>query len=197
MPAKDGKVDWQSGVGTGPYSMVKYEPGVVGEGKRYANYHRETYFDEIEVRTILDVAARRSALRVGQCRLHRPRRSEDVGRLESSGNAKLAEVAGFAHYVAPMITTMAPFDNKDVRLALKYAIDREEIVKKVLLGHGTAGNDNPIAPGVPFSHDPATKHVYDPEKVKFHLKKAGLEPAQSRPLGGGCGLCRRPSTRRS
>ena len=66
---------------------------------------------------------------------------------------KLSEVAGFAHYVAPMNCTMAPFDNVDVRMALKYAIDREDIVKKVLLGHGSPGNDNPIAPGVPFSAD--------------------------------------------
>lgn len=174
MPSADGKVDWQSGVGTGPYSMVKYEPGVRGEGKRYANYHRETYFDEIEVRTIIDVAARMNALASGDVDFIDRVDLKTSGRMEQGGNAKLAEVAGFAHYVAPMITTMAPFDNKDVRLALKYAIDREEIVKKVLLGHGTPGNDNPIAPGVPFSHDPATKHTFDPDKVKFHLNKAGL-----------------------
>ena len=174
MPAKDGKVDWQSGIGTGPYAMTKFEPGVRGEGKRFANYHRETYFDEIEVRPIIDVAARMNALATGDVDFIDRVDLKTSGRMESGGNAKLAEVAGFAHYVAPMNVTMKPFDNKDVRLALKYAIDREEIVKKVLLGHGTAGNDNPIAPGVPFSKDPATKHVYDPDKVKFHLGKAGL-----------------------
>lgn len=174
MPSQDGKVDWQSGVGTGPYSMVKYEPGVRGEGKRYANYHRETYFDEIEVLTIIDVAARMNALSSGNVDFIDRVDLKTSGRMASSPNIALAEVAGFAHYVAPMIVTQKPFDNKDVRLALKYAIDREEIVKKVLLGHGTAGNDNPIAPGVPFHKDPATKHVFDPDKVKFHLGKAGL-----------------------
>ncbi|MBL8708600.1 MAG: ABC transporter substrate-binding protein [Rhodospirillaceae bacterium] len=178
MPAADGKVDWQSGVGTGPYEMTKFEPGVRGEGKRYANYHRETYFDEIEILTIIDVAARSNALSAGSVDFIDRVDLKTSGRMASGGNVDLAEVSGFAHYVAPMNCTMAPFDNKDVRLALKYAIDREEIVKKVLLGHGSPGNDNPIAPGVPFSHDPATKHTFDPEKAKFHLKKAGLSSLQ-------------------
>lgn len=174
MPAAEGKVDWQSGIGTGPYAMTAFEPGVRGEGKRFANYHRETYFDEVEVRTIIDVAARMNALTSGNVDFIDRVDLKTANRLASTGNVSLAEVAGFAHYTAPMNVTMAPFDNKDVRLALKYAIDREELVQKVLLGHGAAGNDNPIAPGVPFSHDPATKHTFDPEKAKFHLKKAGL-----------------------
>jgi peptide/nickel transport system substrate-binding protein len=44
----------------------------------------------------------------------------------------------------------------------------------VFLGHATPGNDNPIAPGVKFATDPTPKYVYDPEKAKFYLKKAGL-----------------------
>ena len=54
----------------------------------------------------------------------------------------------------------------DVRNALKYSLDREEMLKKVFLGHGKVGNDNPIAPSVKFAVDPEPKHVYDPEKAK-------------------------------
>jgi peptide/nickel transport system substrate-binding protein len=68
-----------------------------------------------------------------------------------------------------------PFDNRDVRTALKWAINREEIVKKVLLGHGIPGNDNPVSPKLKFASDPTPKYTYDPEKAKFHLKKAGME----------------------
>jgi hypothetical protein len=67
-----------------------------------------------------------------------------------------------------------PFDNADVRMALKYAIDRDDIVKKIFLGHGTVGNDNPIAPVVKFAIDTMPKHSYDPDKAKSYLKKAGL-----------------------
>jgi peptide/nickel transport system substrate-binding protein len=61
-----------------------------------------------------------------------------------------------------------------VRTALKYAVNRQDIVDKVFLGHATPGNDNPIAKSVKFAIDPEPKFTYDPEKAKFHLKKAGL-----------------------
>ena len=174
MPSADGKADWQSGIGTGPYSLTGFEPGVKGAGKRFGNYHGTSYFDDITVLSVVDVAARTNALMAGEVHyIDRPD-LKTAEQLATAFNIKLSEVAGFAHYVAPMNCTMAPFDNNDVRLALKYAINREEIVKKVLLGHGFAGNDNPIAPGVPMSVELGTKHTYDPDKAKFYLKKAGM-----------------------
>ena len=175
MPAKDGKADWQSGVGTGPYVLDRFEPGVRTTGKRYANYHRETYFDEIEVLSVADVAARMNALVTGEVDFIDRVDLKTVALLRREPRLDISEVNGWAHYVAPMNTTVAPFDDNNVRLALKYAVNREEIVQKVLQGHGTVANDSPIAPGVPFYADPKTKHTYDPDKAKFYLKQAGLD----------------------
>ena len=55
---------------------------------------------------------------------------------------------------AMMNVTMAPFDNADVRNAVKYAIDREAIIKQVFGGIGTPGNDNVVAPSVKFAVNP-------------------------------------------
>lgn len=72
-----------------------------------------------------------------------------------------------------MPTDVAPFTDNNVRLALKHAIDREELVKRVLHGYGAVGNDNPLSPAYDMFVDlPQT--TYDPDKVKFHLGKAGL-----------------------
>jgi peptide/nickel transport system substrate-binding protein len=38
----------------------------------------------------------------------------------------------------------APFDNADLRMALKLAIDREDMLDKILRGYGSVGNDFPI-----------------------------------------------------
>ena len=38
MPEKDGKPDWASGIGTGGYILVNFEPGVRTELKRNPNY---------------------------------------------------------------------------------------------------------------------------------------------------------------
>lgn len=55
-------------------------------------------------------------------------------------------MASGAHQTLPMHTDVAPFDNPDVRLALKYAFDRDKVLSQIQLGHGTLGNDHPVAP---------------------------------------------------
>ena len=175
MPVVDGKVDWESGVGTGPYAKSSYEPGVKFEGKRFANYHGVTYFDEIEVLSIVDVAARMNALITGEIDFADRADLKTLPMLSQRPDVKVSEIAGFAHYTAPMNCTVAPFNDRNVRLALKYAVDRKELVDKILLGHGAVGNDNPLAKGVPFHAEPKVQHSYDPDKVKFYLKAAGLQ----------------------
>ncbi len=73
-----------------------------------------------------------------------------------------------------MFVDQAPFDSNDVRLALKYGIDRDQIMQKILRGHGTIGNDHPIGPTLPYWAD-LEQRQYDPDKAKHHLKKAGLD----------------------
>jgi len=59
-----GKIDAMSGVGAGAYAIENYEQGVRAKLKKHANYWRSDYghFDEVEVLTIADVAARTNAL---------------------------------------------------------------------------------------------------------------------------------------
>jgi peptide/nickel transport system substrate-binding protein len=174
LPSKDGKANWQDGIGLGPYKKTAFDPGVRGAATRFENFYKPANFDEVEILTIIDVAARTNALTSGDVNFIDRVDLKTVAQLKRNPRIKIAEVAGFAHYVAPMDCRAKPFDNNDVRLALKYAIDRQQIVDKVLLGHGSPGYDNPIAQGVPYAVVPKSKHAYDPEKAKFHLKKAGL-----------------------
>ena len=159
------------------------------EGKRFANYHGQTYFDEIEVLSIVDVAARMNAVMAGEVDFVDRADLKTLPMLASNPEVTVSEIAGFAHYTAPMNCTVAPFNDRNVRLALKYAIDRKELVDKILLGHGTAGNDNPIAKGVPFHADPKAQHAYDPDKVKFYLKSRGTGDIEGRSFDRRCGLC--------
>src|SRR5262249_45113297 len=61
----------------------------------------------------------------------------------------------------------------DLRLALKYAIDREEMVKRVLLGYGKVANDQPIPSSDPNYAD-IPQRKYDPDRAKFHWNKSGF-----------------------
>jgi len=94
--------------------------------------------------------------------------------LKRNPNVVINEVTGTQHFTMPMFTDVTPFNNKDVRLALKYAIDREAMVSKILLGHGRPGLDSPITPANRYFSSELKPRPYDPEKAKFHLKQAGL-----------------------
>jgi peptide/nickel transport system substrate-binding protein len=177
MPANEGGgVDWESGIRTGPFVLDSWEPGVRAKLTRNPNYHKEglPYFDEVEFLSITDIAARVNALTTGEVHwIGRPD-LKTLHLLSRNPNLAITEVTGYAHYTLPMNVTIPPFDNVDVRQALKWALDREDIANKVFLGHASPGNDNPIAPSIKFAIDPQPRHVYDPEKAKFHLQRAGL-----------------------
>jgi peptide/nickel transport system substrate-binding protein len=87
---------------------------------------------------------------------------------------QIINVAGTKHYSIPMLTDREPFNNNDVRLALKYAIDREHLVMEILRGYGSLGNDHPIAPTQKYYASELPQRGYDPDKARFHMKKAGM-----------------------
>jgi peptide/nickel transport system substrate-binding protein len=177
MPANaDGTADWKSGVRTGPFVFGSYEPGVRAKLKRNANYHHEgkPYFDDVEFLTIADITARNNALTTGEVHWIGRTDLKTLNLLTRNPNLEIVEVTGYGHYVYAMDTTVPPFDNADVRSAIKWAINRDEITQKVFLGHGIPGNDNPVAPSVKFASNPQPKYTYDADKAKFYLNKAGM-----------------------
>jgi peptide/nickel transport system substrate-binding protein len=172
----EGNADWQSGIGTGPYKIEAHDPGVRSEMSRHANYHKsdQAHFDAVVTTVVNEVNARQTALITGQFDAISDVDLKTVKLLGRDRNIEIDEVPSGAHGTIPMFCDRAPFDNVDVRLALKYAIDRDAVVQKVLLGHGTKGNDHPIGPTLPYWAD-LPQREYDPDKAKHHLKKAGAE----------------------
>lgn len=178
MPRNDdGSADWQSGIRTGAYKLERFDPGVKSVFTRNPNYHKpdRAHFDAVEALCVSDVTARTSALLSGDVDYIDRADLKTLARLRSNPELTVNEVTGFGHYVFAMNTQAAPFDNPLVRLAIKHSLDRQEIVDKVLLGHGTIGNDNPVARTIKFAVDPQPRHTYDPAKARDLLKQAGLE----------------------
>ena len=177
VPAGVSGQEFEKGVGTGAYMLVEHDPGNRILCKRNPNYWTDDrgHFDEVETLGINDTAARTNALRTGEIDVMNEPDVKTVHLLAKEAALAISEVIGTQHYTLPMDTTIAPFDNNDVRTALKYAINREEIVDKVLRGHGLIGNDQPIGPANRY-HDPdLEQREYDPDRAKHHLKKAGLD----------------------
>jgi peptide/nickel transport system substrate-binding protein len=169
-----GKDNPTEGIGTGPYKVTVNEPGVRLGAEKFANYWRDDrgFADQIEIIIINDATARTAALQGGQVDMINRVEPKIVELIKRVPGVTIQNVAGKGHYVFIMHCNTAPFDNNDLRLALKYALDREEMVQKILMGYGTVGNDTPINKAYPLFTE-MEQRKYDPDKAAFHYKKSG------------------------
>ena len=176
IPAKaDGTADWESGTGAGPYEITSHKPGIGTTYKRHDGWHREgAYFDEIEMVGLNDPNARQTALITGDVDAITSVDLKTAALLGRNPNIVLENVPSGSAITLPMFCDVAPFDNLDVRLALKYAVDRQDLVDKIMFGTATVGNDYHVSAGMPYAPTDIPQRPYDPDKAKFHLKKAGM-----------------------
>ena len=157
--------------------MKKFEPGVVSIGKRNPNYFKKNraHFDEVEMKVIEDQSARTSALKTGLVDMMTDVDLKTVHLLKRMPNLNILRVPGTFHNTMPMCTDKSPYSNNHVRLALKYAVPREKMVETLLRGYGSPGNDHPIARIQKYYAKDLPQRKFDPDKAKYHLKKAGME----------------------
>jgi len=178
LPAgDDGKIDPTSSVGAGGYKLKSFDPGVKAEFERFENYWNpdECHVDSAELISIKDVAARTNALRTGEVDVIDRLDIKTLHLLERDKKIKIMETSGNAHYSMPMRCDQDPYKNNDIRMALKLTLDREALLETLLRGHGYVGNDHPIGRANRFLAKDMEQRTYDPDKAKYHLKKAGAE----------------------
>lgn len=168
--------DLGDGMGTGPYKLVDWEPGVRAETVRNPNYHKEgrPFFDEVETLNVADVGARTSAVQTGAVDCIEEPDLKTLDMLAAEPGMVVKEAPGNKHFNYPMMTNRTPYDNNHVRMALKYAIDREALLRVLLRGHGYLGNDHPIGRGQRYFAADLEQRSYDPDKARWHLQQAGL-----------------------
>ena len=176
LPVVDGEV--QPGIGTGGYSLESWDPGVRASFKRHPNFYRSdrAFFDSAEATVVADSTSRQNGLVTGEFDIIDYVPQKTAALLGKREGIVVLDVPGTLHYTFPMRVDLPPFkDNNDLRLALKHAFNREEALKTILRGYGALGNDHPISPANRYYDPDVPQRPYDPDKAKFHLKKAGME----------------------
>lgn len=168
--------DWEKGIGTGGYILESWEPGVKAITKRNPNYFKSdrAHFDSVETLAISDVNARSNALKTNRVDVIDRVDLKTVHLLKRMKTIDVTAVTGTMHYSMPMLVDRAPYNDKNVRMALKYAVNREEMVKKILKGFGEVGNDHPISSVNRYHASGLEQRSYDPDKARFYMKKAGM-----------------------
>ncbi|MEI4487839.1 ABC transporter substrate-binding protein [Frigidibacter sp. MR17.14] len=164
-----------AGVGTGAYKVASHEPGVRAVFEKFDGYWDDKlgHFDSVEILVINDNTARSSALQSGQVHLINRIDPKVAGLMSRAPNLTVTNVSGRGHYVFIMHCDTAPFDNPDLRMALKLAVNRQEMVDKILMGYGSVGNDFPINAAYPLFDASIPQREYDPEQAAALYKKSG------------------------
>ncbi len=174
--AGEADIDWKGANGTGGYKLDTFEPGVSATFSRMPNYWKDgaAHADTIQLLAILDAAARTNALITGEVHAIDQVDLKTAERLKRVNDVHVEETTGPLHYEFTMQADQPPFNDVNVRRALKSAVDREELLSKILQGHGSIGNDHPIGPSYPYHAADLEQTAYDPDKAKWHLKQSGL-----------------------
>jgi len=170
----NGFKDWAKPIGTGAFMLEAWDPGVRAVVKHNPNFWMQGRgnLDAVETTVINDTNARMNALVTGQVDVIHRVDKKTIGLLKKAPNLEIVQAPGGWHTILSMFTDTPPFDNADVRLALKYGIDREKVLQALFAGYGSVGNDHPIPRGDPFYNSELPQTKYDPDKAAFHMKKA-------------------------
>ncbi|MFO1327678.1 MAG: ABC transporter substrate-binding protein [Rubrivivax sp.] len=173
---KEGTTDFNAGIGTGPYKLKEFKPGVRSVVVRNDSYWKpgKPYLDEIEFVGIGDESARVNALLSGQLDL--------IGAVNPRSVARVAGTAGYAIFKTQsglytdliLRRDMAPGNNADFVMAMKLLFDREQMRKTIALDQAVLANDQPVDPTNRFYFAGLPQRPYDPDKAKFHLQKSGV-----------------------
>ena len=164
-------------VGTGPYKFVEWVPAqrVVLE-RNDAYWGPKPAYRQVIFREIQEATTAIAELLTGNVDIIQLVPTDQIGVLNSSGKATVKVQPTQVLIEVPLDalgrTGPTPFQDKRVRQAANYAIDKEAIAKN-LLGAGTQLATSFLSPVV-FGYDPSLKpYPYDQAKAKQLLAEAG------------------------
>lgn len=165
------------GVGTGPFSFAEWVPGQHIRFAKNKNYwlSGRPYLDEVVVQIITDPQALSVQLESGALDLAELLPERDIARLRSNPGYRvvLNELSG-QFYVIQANTSKPPMDNKMLRQAINYAVDRNQFVQTLLAGIGTPA----ATPWPPQSaaYDPTKNgaYAYNLDKAQALIKQSGV-----------------------
>lgn len=161
-------------IGTGPYKLKSFTPGSESVHVRHENYWGQTYLDEVQIIDFADQSALVNALVSGDIDVAIDIPYAQATTVSSNSDLVLLESAAGNWQTITMRVDMAPFDDVRVRQAMRLIVNRDEMVQRVLSGHGRVGND---MYGVLDGSYPKSfpQREQDIEAAKALLKEAGQE----------------------
>jgi peptide/nickel transport system substrate-binding protein len=164
----------QHPVGTGPFKFERWRQGEFIELAANTEYYsKRPKVSGVTIRQIPDDATRVASLMSGETHIIVQVPPDMIDALKKNPQASVASIGALMALVIEFDTVRGLLQDKRLRQAINYAIDKESLVRDLLGGQGTPLAGQILTPGA-FGFNPALKaYPYDPERAKQLLKEAG------------------------
>lgn len=161
---------WRYPSGTGPYQLMKMSRDkiVLQPNPHYRG--QPVPFGKVIIASVPDPRHRAERLLEGRADLVIQPAREDLGRLQALGNKVLSLPGTDVSYLG-FYTDKPPFNNKFVRMAVAYALNREKIVEAALGGDGVPAAG--LVPPPVLSAENTAPPRYSPEQARRILNREG------------------------
>ncbi len=165
-------------LGSGPFKFVNYDNSQqVVDLEAFPEYWEgPAHIQTVRVRVISDMNALQAELRAGRvdiAPLPTSLSPDAVKLLGQDPNLNVFSFPGSNLNLLTFNTASPPLDNVKVRQAIAFAIDRESMIKNLLLGFGKLAHS--ILPEESWAFTPGTTYNYDPAMSKKLLDEAGFK----------------------
>lgn len=163
--------------GSGPFKFNTWTPNQQWIGDANKDYWQKEFvkLDQIVFRPIREDATRLAALQSGEVDVIDSLSGDQADQLGQDSNIGIVRAAATNELAITFNVRKAPFNNKDARYAVAYAIDRQNITSNIVKLGKVVGAS--IPPGtVGYAEKLFTAPLpYDMDKAKAQFAKAGLE----------------------
>jgi peptide/nickel transport system substrate-binding protein len=160
--------------GSGPYKFERWAKGVEFIETAYPQYWGgRPWIDRVVWKTVADNTVRLEQLRTGELDVTTELDFKDVAGLRADRRFQVVSGNFLDTQYVILNQHKPPFDKREARQAVQYAVNKANIAKVAFFGNYTVGA-GPVPPGL-LGYDKSLDEVYphDPAKAKAMLEKAG------------------------
>ncbi len=161
--------------GTGPFKIEKYTQGVGATFVRNDDYWGDKALpDKLAFTFYADTQPMLLALQGGEVDVIQQVPVLEGAALLNNPDVNIISLKSSAHQELHMRCDMEPFKDKRVRRAIALSLDRERLVKGLMRGRASLGNDSPFAPVFPTTNTSVGQRAQNLNEAKALLEAAGM-----------------------
>lgn len=163
--------------GTGPYTVAQWNQGSTLTLERYDDYWGETAHNaEVVFHFIDDASTAANALSAGEIDIFTTSSADTTPLFEEDDGFTITEGDSTSWMTLGFNASTAPFDDVNVRRAVRMAIDKEGMIE--ILGGQAIEVGGMSVPSDPWYEDLTDIDAYDPEAARELLDGAGIDTLQ-------------------